>query len=94
MIRIEDQIISDIKPFINKGNVDGFKEIWNEYYNETEYDREIAWDYIFQKVYLHSALKKQVEICNWLQTIFSQFNPIIQIGLRQMFAYGKYLLNK
>ncbi len=91
---IEEQLISEIKPFIVKGNLEGLKEQWSEYYFETEFNREVAWDYIFQKIYLHAALKKQPAICEWLDTIFTEFSPIQQIALRQMFAYARHLLNK
>jgi hypothetical protein len=91
---IEDQIIGELKAFINKGNTEGFVEIWNEYYFETEYEREVAWDYIFQKVYLHAALKKQKGICTWLDSEFLKFNEITKIALRQLFPYAQHLLNK
>jgi hypothetical protein len=91
---IEEQLIAEIKPYINLGNLEGLKELWVEYYSETEFDREVAWDFVFQKIYLHAALKKQKHICKWLDTIFSQFNPIQQIALRQMFSYARHLLNK
>ena len=91
---IEEQLISEIKPFINKGNLEGLKELWSEYRVETEFDREVAWDFIYQKIYLHAALKKQPAICQWLDTIFTEFNPIQQIALRQLFPYARHLLNK
>jgi hypothetical protein len=91
---IEDQLIAEIKPFINKGYLDGLKEQGLEYRTETEFDRPIAWDYVFQKIYLHAALKKQKPICEWLDTVFTEFDPIQQIAMRQMFPYAKYLLNK
>jgi|LakMenEpi03Aug12_release.lakeMendotaPanAssembly.Ray.scaffolds.fasta_scaffold3872785_1 hypothetical protein len=91
---IEDQLISEIKPYINNGNLDGLKEKWLEYRTEVEFDRVISWDYIFQKIYLHAALKKQKHICEYLDTLFTEFPPVQQIALRQMFAYGRYLLNK
>jgi hypothetical protein len=91
---IEEQLIAEIKPFINKGNLDGLKEQWDEYRLETEFDREIAWDFVFQKIYLHAALKKQKQICEWLDSVFTEFDPIQQIALRQMFAYARHLLNK
>jgi hypothetical protein len=91
---IEEQLISEIKPFINKGNLEGLKELWHEYRVETEFDREVVWDYIFQKIYLHASLKKQPAICEWLDTIFTEFDPIHQIALRQMFPYARHLLNK
>jgi len=90
---IEQQLISEIKPFVNNGNLDGLKKKLNEY-KEIDFEREIAWEFIFQKIYLHAALKKQKHICEWLDTIFVEFDPIIKIGLRQMFSYANYLLNK
>lgn len=90
---IEEQIISELKLFINKGHIDGFIEMWNEYKYDTEYDREVAWDYIFQKVYLHAALKKQREICTFLDSVFVEFNKMTQIALRQIFPYARHLLN-
>jgi hypothetical protein len=91
---IEKQLIAEIKPFIDNGNLDGLKEQWIEYRTETEFDREIAWDFVFQKIYLHAALKKQHKICEWLDTVYNQFDPIKQIALRQMFSYARHLLNK
>jgi hypothetical protein len=91
---IEEQLVAEIKPYINKGNLDGLKEQWTEYRVETDFGREIAWDFVFQKVYLHAALKKQKAICEWLDTVFTEFDPIQQIALRQMFAYARHLLNK
>ena len=91
---IEEQLVLQIKPYINNGNLNGLKEQWLEYYLETDFDRDIAWDYVFQKVYLHAALKKQKAICEWLDTVFTELNPIQQIALRQMFSYARVLLNK
>jgi hypothetical protein len=72
----------------------GLKKKWSEYQTETDFGREIAWDFIFQKVYLHAALKKQKSICELLYTIFPELGPIQQIALRQMFSYTRYLLQK
>jgi hypothetical protein len=91
---IELQIIDEIKNLIKEGNLDEIQRLWSEYRFQTEFDREVAWDFIFQKVYLHAALKKQKGICEWLDTIFTEFDPIQQIALRQMFSYARYLLNK
>lgn len=88
---IEDDLVSEIKPFINIGNLDGLKNEWCEY-QETDFGRKVAWDYVFQKIYLHAALKKQKHICDWLDTLYNEFDPIIKIALRQMFSYARYLL--
>lgn len=91
---IEEQLITEIKPFINKGNLEGLKEQWYEYKFQTEFDREVAWDYVFQKIYLHAALKRQKHICDWLNTIYNELDPIQQVALRQMFPYARHLLAK
>jgi hypothetical protein len=90
---IENQLIDEVKPFIETGNLPGIIVLWEEWI-ETDFGRTIAWEYVFQKIYLHAALKKQKDICCWMDTLFIQFDPIQQIALRQMFSYAKYLLNK
>jgi len=91
---IEDDIIREIKPTIESGNLITLQIVWEDYRDNIEFDRPIAWDYVFQKVYLHAALKKQHAICEWLDSVFLDFNPMTQIAMRQMFAYARYLLNK
>ena len=91
---IEEQLVMEIKPFINQGRLEDLKEQWSEYRNDTDFGREIAWDFVFQKIYLHAALKKQKAICEWLDDIFNEFGPIHKIALRQMFSYARHLLNK
>jgi hypothetical protein len=86
-------IIKDIKDIINKGNLNELKELWETYQN-TDFDGIIAWDYVFQKVYLHACLKKKIEIVNWLELLFNQFNDIHKIAIRHTLTYGKYLLRK
>ena len=91
---MEDDIIRELKEFINKGDLSGITEKWDEFQNETDFGREIAWDYVFQKIYIHSCLKKQTKIVEWLLEIFNTFNEFHQIAIKPTFAYGKYLLNK
>lgn len=77
------------KEMIERDNLEGLQEFYTEYGEEP-----FAWDYVYQKLYLHACLKKKVRIVEWLRDIFSEFGPIQQIALRQMFPYGKYLLAK
>ena len=91
---IEDELIQEIKPLIDDGNLTALEIAWEDYRENTDFGRELAWDYIFQKVYLHAALKKQHAICEWLDSIFLEFNPMLQIAMRHMFAYARYLLRK
>jgi hypothetical protein len=57
-------------------------------------DLDVAWDHVYQKVYLHACLKKRHAFVEWIHTLFETLEPIEKIALRQMFAYGRYLLNK
>jgi hypothetical protein len=91
---IEEQLVSEIKLIVARGDIHGLQQVWKEYVYETDFGRELAWDFIFQKIYLHAALKKQKEICKWLDSIFTQLNPIQQITIRQMFPYAHSLLNR
>ncbi len=55
---------------------------------------DLPWDHLYQKVYLHACLKKRRAFVEWMDTLFETLEPIQKIALRQMFAYGRYLLNK
>ena len=92
---MEDAIIRELKPLIDNGNLDSIKTQWREFQEETEFDRPVAWDYVFQKIYIHACLKKQSDIAKWLEEdIFKLFNPIIQVAIRHTFNYGRHLLRK
>lgn len=91
MASIERDVISEIKAYITVGDLDGLKALWEEY-QATDFGRELAWEYIFEKIYLHAALKKQRVICSWLDTLYLELDPIQQMALRQMFPYARYLL--
>jgi hypothetical protein len=57
-------------------------------------DETVPWDYVYQKVYLHACLKKRRDFVAWMDGLFEVMEPIQRIALRQMFAYGRYLLQK
>ena len=84
-----DTFIHFCKKLIEEENIDELQVCYEEYKHEP-----FAWDYVFQKIYLHACLKKKKVIADWLQTLFSNFDPIQQIALRQMFSYGRYLMAK
>jgi hypothetical protein len=81
--------IKHCKTLINEDNLDGLQEVITENLGEVW-----AWEYIYQKLYLHACLKRKREIVDWLNGLFTMFDPIQQIGMRHMFSYGKYLLQK
>ncbi len=84
-----NNFIKDCKILIEKDNLEGLQEMYNEMSGEN-----YAWEYIYQKLYLHACLKKKKRIVEWMDSLFQLMDPIQQIGLRQMFSYGKYLLAK
>ncbi len=84
-----NDFIKDCKVLIEKDNLEGLQEMYNEMSGEN-----YAWEYIYQKLYLHACLKKKRRIVEWMNSLFPLMDPIQQIGLRQMFSYGKYLLAK
>lgn len=90
---IEQDVICESKGYINVGDLEGLQERWIDY-QETDFGRELAWEYIFEKIYIHAALKKQPFICEWLEERFHQLDPIQQIGLRHVFPYARYLLGR
>lgn len=86
-----DTLVHVFKEYINKNDVDGFKAYVVEL--DAEYEG-LPWDYIFQKVYVHACLKKHTVIAEFLMEQFREMEPIQQIAVRQVFSYGKYLLNR
>lgn len=90
---IEEILVAECKVHVSEGDLDGLRNKWEEY-QDTDFEKDIAWDYVFQRVYLHAALKKKWAICEWMDVIFEEFNPIIKIAMRPMFSYARYLLNK
>lgn len=82
-----ESFIKHCKTLIDEGNLDELQAVFQEVHEEN-----YAWEYVYQKLYLHACLKKKVAIVEWMKGLFSMFDPIQQIGIRQMFSYGKYLL--
>jgi hypothetical protein len=84
-----ENFIKQCKILIEENNLDCLQD----YYLENK-DEPFAWEYVYQKIYLHASLKKKPMIVEWMKGLFETFDPIQQIALRQMFSYGKYLLAK
>jgi hypothetical protein len=85
-----EAVIGNFKHYIDSGSLESCQEYLTELTDT--YESGIPWEYVFQKVYLHACLKKQKPIVDWLMLIFNQLDPIQQIGIRQVFAYGRTLL--
>jgi|APGre2960657423_1045063.scaffolds.fasta_scaffold00023_26 hypothetical protein len=87
-------VLTTCKEIINKGNLEELKEYYGSLQNLSNDDYRLPWEFIYQQVYLHSCLRKQNEIVEWLRGLYDLFGPIEKIGIRQMFSYGNYLLKK
>ena len=61
---------------------------------DSEYTDDIDIPYLFRHIYVHACLKKKQEIAAWLKELYETMDPIIKIALRQIFAYGDYLIKK
>jgi hypothetical protein len=54
---------------------------------------DICGGYFFQKIYLHSCLKKRQGIAEYMEKmIFPKLGEIEKIAIRQCFLYGKHKL--
>jgi len=84
-----EDLIYTFKELINKNDFVGFQAYVE--FAQTEYTN-VPWEYILEKVYIHACLKKRKEIVAYVLERFKELDPIQQIALRQMFAYGRYLL--
>ncbi len=84
--------LRDIKHLIGRGDLAGVQAIYSELRRAD--DSDIDWVTLFKECYLHACLKKKPLIAAWFEEIFKEFDPIAQIALRQIFAYGRHLLRK
>jgi len=88
---VSRQITEEIKEIINKKDLSLLQIYWMDLQN-TEFPCIIDWTTLFQKLYLHACNKGCVDITIWFEKVlFEQLDPIQKIGLRQLFAYGRYL---
>jgi hypothetical protein len=65
-----------------------------ETYYEYLYDNYVEYneEYIYQKVFLYACTIGAKDCIKWLFSIYEDLDPIEQISIRQMFFYGKYLI--
>lgn len=75
------------KALIDKGHLESLQAI----FQETDFDGT-GWEDLYVKLYTHACLRGRTEIAGWLRSLYTGFNPMQQIALRQAFAYGDYLL--
>lgn len=85
-----EDVVKRFKSFVDAHDLSGAQL----FYEGVITLEDIAWDYVYQKVYLHACLKKRHDFVKWMDGLFEALEPIQRIALRQMFAYGRYLLQK
>ena len=78
-----------MKDLVTLDNLEGLKDY--VYENQS---LDLPWDVVYKDVYLHACLKKKPMIVNWLLEVYETMDPITKIALKQLFPYGRYLLNK
>ena len=83
--------IRQLKMLIGAGNLNGIQAYYQHLAEEYE---DVDWVWIFKECYLHACLKKQRPVVDWLMKEYEKMDMIQQIGVRQIFAYGRYLLAK
>lgn len=84
-----NQVLQEAKHLVEIRDLHSLQELLPELPDDVDVP------YLFQKVYLHACLKGATEIAAWLtDTVFPSLDPIAQIGLRQVFPYGRLLLRK
>ena len=89
-----DDIVKRFKSFVETEDLSGAEGFLIGVMSDSNEASTIAWDHVYQKVYLHACLKKRRRFADWMISLFEMLEPIEKIALRQTFAYGKYLLNK
>jgi len=92
LFRMDNDIIYEAKDCINNSDLERLQSLFQQL--KTEQYKNIDWQRIFLKVYLHSCLKKQGDIKKWLEEMYETFDLISKIALRQTFPYGNYLFSK
>ena len=72
-MKIYKYAINELKESIDRNDLNSLKD----FFHETDFnDSKIPWDYVYQKVYLYSCLKKKKEIKEWLESLFIFFNSL------------------
>lgn len=85
-----ETIVVILKRYVDRNDIKAIEEVLSEI--EDEY--EGSWDYIFQAVYIHACLRKRLEIVRYLMTLYDMMSEVEKTSVKQVFAYGRYLLDK
>ena len=88
-----EEIIKTCKIYIRHNDLDMLKTYYANLQDpEILIISGIAYEYIYQKIFLYTCIIGSDEILKWLTETYFEFDDISKIALRQSFFYGKYLL--
>lgn len=88
-----EEIIKTFKLYIDRDKLEAAQLYYAELINDYDLS-DIPMDFVFQKIYIHACLKKRHQFAEWLKTCYESMDTIDKIAIRQVFSYGKFLLNK
>lgn len=84
-------VLTDAKQLIDRGDLAALQSFYMHLHDVYEQET-IDYPYLFRHIYVHACLKKKHDIIHWLKEMYETMDPIMKIALRQIFAYGEYLL--
>lgn len=87
---MDKEIIKQSKHLIKTNNL---IELQKAYHNIIENQINISIPYLYKEVFYYSCQLGNEKIIKWLTEVYNNMEDINQISLRQIFPYGKYLLN-
>jgi hypothetical protein len=88
MRSLSEAFVAECKPLVTAGDFEALKA-YKEAYST---DKEIAWDYVLMKLYIHACLKKQRAIASWIEGLCDLLDPIQTSAIRPGLVYGRALL--
>ena len=85
-------IIKTAKKYVEENNSIMLKNLYTDITNmDCEYDVNIP--SIFKEVFYHACVHGETEIITYMISFYFELDDITQVLLRQMFPYGKYIMN-
>lgn len=88
-------ILNTVKDYIEHDQLEELQTYFIQVLSEPSEDYRLPWEYLFQRSYLHACLKKNRRIAEWFEReVYTYFDDLTKMALRQSFAYGRYLLNR
>ena len=88
-----DKLINEFKYYIDNQKYDSVYELYTSIVEKYDKSKEYRcnYEYIFQKVYLYACIKGEIEIINFMKSIYETFGDVEKIALKPTSIYGKYI---